>query len=185
MSGVAEAPGPLFGLRVVELASEHAAFAGKMLGDLGADVIVVEPPGGHASRAVGPFADDVADPERSLWWWHYNTVEARVVLDLDAARRRALPPPRRRGRHRPRGRATRRARHPALDHPDLRADNEELIWVSVTPFGAPVRAPRSPPPTSRCWPAAGRCGAAATTTTRCRRCAAAATRRSTSLCTSR
>ncbi len=47
--------GPLEGIRVVELASEHAAFAGKMLGDLGADVIVIEPPGGHPSRAYGPF----------------------------------------------------------------------------------------------------------------------------------
>ena len=75
--------GPLAGLRVVELASEHAAFAGKMLGDLGADVIVVEPPGGHPSRAYGPFVDDVADPERSLWWWHYNTSKRGVVLDLD------------------------------------------------------------------------------------------------------
>ena len=74
--------GALAGLRVVELASEHAAFAGKMLGDLGADVIVIEPPGGHASRAYGPFADDVEDPERSLWWWHYNTSKRGVVLDL-------------------------------------------------------------------------------------------------------
>ena len=65
--------GALDGLKVVELASEHAALAGKMLGDLGADVIVVEPPGGHASRRYGPFADDVDDPERSLWWWCYNT----------------------------------------------------------------------------------------------------------------
>ena len=73
--------GPLDGLRVVELASEHAALAGKMLGDLGADVIVVEPPGGHASRTYGPFADDVDDPERSLWWWNYNTSKRGVVLD--------------------------------------------------------------------------------------------------------
>ena len=51
--------GPLDGLKVIELASEHAALAGKMLGDLGADVVVVEPPGGHASRGYGPFADDV------------------------------------------------------------------------------------------------------------------------------
>ena len=84
VSDATEAPGPLDGLRVVELASEHAAFAGKMLGDLGADVIVVEPPGGHPSRAYGPFVDDVEDPERSLWWWHYNTSKRGVVLDLDS-----------------------------------------------------------------------------------------------------
>ena len=42
----------LDGLRVVELASDRAAYAGKLLGDLGADVIVVEPPGGHASQPI-------------------------------------------------------------------------------------------------------------------------------------
>jgi DNA-directed RNA polymerase specialized sigma24 family protein len=53
-----------------------------MLGDLGADVVVVEPPGGHASRGYGPFADDVEGPERSLWWWYYNTSKRSVVVDL-------------------------------------------------------------------------------------------------------
>ena len=47
-------PGALDGVRVVELASEHGAFAGKILADLGAEVIVVEPPGGHASRRSSP-----------------------------------------------------------------------------------------------------------------------------------
>src|SRR5206468_2663339 len=75
--------GALSGLRVVELASEHAAWAGKLLGDLGADVIVVEPPGGHPSRAYGPFLDDEAGPERSLFWWTYNTSKRSVVLDLE------------------------------------------------------------------------------------------------------
>jgi crotonobetainyl-CoA:carnitine CoA-transferase CaiB-like acyl-CoA transferase len=128
--------GPLEGLRVVELASEHAAFAGKMLGDLGADVIVVEPPGGHSSRAYGPFADDVDDPERSLWWWHYNTSKRGVVLDLDtsagadqfrvlaAAADIVLE-----------GEAPDALAVRHLDHRDLRTGHEELIWVSVTPFG--------------------------------------------------
>jgi crotonobetainyl-CoA:carnitine CoA-transferase CaiB-like acyl-CoA transferase len=128
--------GPLHGIRVVELASEHAAFAGKQLGDLGADVVVIEPPGGHPSRAYGPFADDVEDPERSLWWWHYNTSKRGVVLDLDsptgAVQFRALVA----GAdvvlegESPGSLAAR-----GLDHPDLRAGHEALIWVSVTPFG--------------------------------------------------
>jgi crotonobetainyl-CoA:carnitine CoA-transferase CaiB-like acyl-CoA transferase len=128
--------GPLFGLRVVELASEHAAFAGKMLGDLGADVIVVEPPGGHASRAYGPFADDVEDPERSLWWWHYNTSKRGVVIDLTtvegAAQFRTLAA---------RADIVLEGEPPdalaalGVDHPELRTEHEQLIWVSVTPFG--------------------------------------------------
>ena len=40
--------GPLSGLRVIELASEPAAYAGKLLADFGAEVLLVEPPGGHA-----------------------------------------------------------------------------------------------------------------------------------------
>ena len=75
--------GALSGLRVVELASQHAAWAGKLLGDLGADVIVVEPPGGHPSRGYGPFVDDEPGPERSLFWWNYNTSKRGVVLDLE------------------------------------------------------------------------------------------------------
>jgi benzylsuccinate CoA-transferase BbsE subunit len=134
----ADAPvaGPLEGLRVVELASEHAAWAGKLLADLGAETIVVEPPGGHPSRAYGPFADDEPGPERSLFWWYYNTSKRGVVLDLgrvdDAARFRALvaeadivlegEPP---------GRLS----NLGLDHGELRAEHPELIWVSVTPYG--------------------------------------------------
>ena len=77
--------GPLNGIRVVELSHEVSAWAGKVLSDLGADVIVVEPPGGSEQRRYGPFLDDEAGPERSLWWWTYNTGKRSVVLDLDTA----------------------------------------------------------------------------------------------------
>ena len=75
--------GFLDGVRVVELASESASFAGKLMADFGAEVILVEPPGGHNTRAYEPFLDDFAGPERSLWFWHYNTSKASVVLDLE------------------------------------------------------------------------------------------------------
>jgi crotonobetainyl-CoA:carnitine CoA-transferase CaiB-like acyl-CoA transferase len=140
---VAPRPGPLTGLRVVEVASEMAAFAGKLLADLGADVVLVEPPGGHRCRTYEPFVDDVVDPERSLWWWHYQTSKRSVVVDLGdevgRARFRRLvatadvvleaEPP---GALDARG----------VDHPDLRARHPRLVWVSVTPFGrtSPRRA---------------------------------------------
>ena len=76
---------PLDGLRVIELTSERCALAGKLLADMGADVIVVEPPAGSPMRAYEPFAGDDPDPERALWWWHYNTSKRSVVLDLDSA----------------------------------------------------------------------------------------------------
>jgi crotonobetainyl-CoA:carnitine CoA-transferase CaiB-like acyl-CoA transferase len=126
--------GALAGIRVLELAHERAAFAGKLLADMGADVIVVEPPGGSALRRWGPFVDDVPDPERSLAWWHYNTSKRGVVIDLEADAGRAqlrqlvaradlvleAEDP---GRLAERG----------LDYEDLA--RPELIWVSVTPFG--------------------------------------------------
>ncbi|WP_419842916.1 CoA transferase [Candidatus Poriferisodalis sp.] len=76
---------PLDGIRVVELTSERCALAGKLLADMGAEVIVVEPPGGSPMRVYGPFARDTPDPERALWWWHYNTSKRSVVLDVDEA----------------------------------------------------------------------------------------------------
>ena len=72
-------------MRVIEVASEHGAFAGKVLADLGAEVIVIETPGGHATRHFEPFFDDVPGPESSLWWWYYNTGKLSVTLDLDDA----------------------------------------------------------------------------------------------------
>ncbi|HEX3408112.1 MAG TPA: CoA transferase, partial [Caulobacteraceae bacterium] len=47
--------GALAGFRVIELANERIAFAGKLLADMGADVILVEPPGGDPARAYPPF----------------------------------------------------------------------------------------------------------------------------------
>src|SRR4030095_9426915 len=71
---------------VVGVASLWGAWAGKLLGDLGADVVVVEPPGGHATRGFGPFVGDEPHPDRSLWWWYYNTSKRSVVIDLDTPR---------------------------------------------------------------------------------------------------
>lgn len=135
-------PGPLAGLRVVELAGEWTAFAGKLLGDLGAEVTLVEPPGGSPCRWTGPFAGDEPHPERSLWWWHYQTSKRGVTADLDTPAGRAAflalveaadivlegePPG--------------RLADLAIDHPEVRADRPELLWVSVTTFGR--ASPRS------------------------------------------
>jgi crotonobetainyl-CoA:carnitine CoA-transferase CaiB-like acyl-CoA transferase len=126
----------LEGLKVVELASDRAAYAGKLLADLGADVIVVEPPGGASTRTYGPFVDDEPGPERSLWWWYYNTSKRSVVLDLTSAAGAAA------FGHLVAGADIVLEGEPpdalaalGLDHPRFRADRPDLIWVSVTPFG--------------------------------------------------
>jgi crotonobetainyl-CoA:carnitine CoA-transferase CaiB-like acyl-CoA transferase len=128
--------GPLDGLRVLELAHERTAFAGKLLADAGADVRLLEPRGGCAQRRHAPFVDDRPDPEGSLSFWHYNTSKRGITLDLDT----------------PRGQEVARA---LLARVDVVLEGEDpgrlaafdmdapwalerqpaLIWVSMTPFG--------------------------------------------------
>src|SRR5215467_1900598 len=74
--------GPLGGLRILELADETGQFCGKLLADLGADLVKIEPPGGEPCRHVGPFLDDIPHPERSLSFWYYNTSKRGITLDL-------------------------------------------------------------------------------------------------------
>ncbi len=85
-----EAKGPLSGLRVLELADEKGQFCGKLMADLGADLIKVEPPGGQSTRTVGPFFNDIPHPERSLSFWHYNTSKRGITLNLETADGRGL-----------------------------------------------------------------------------------------------
>ena len=85
-------PGPFAGLRVLELADETGQFCGKLLGDLGADVVKIEPPGGERSRHVGPFLDDIPHPERSLSFWYYNTSKRGITLNLETADGRGIFP---------------------------------------------------------------------------------------------
>ncbi len=69
--------------RVLDLSDERGQLAGLMLADLGADVILIEPPGGSHSRQVGPFVDGKEDdPDASLWFWSYNRKKRSCVLDL-------------------------------------------------------------------------------------------------------
>ncbi len=147
MSADGARPGPLAGLKVVELASELAAPAAKMLGDLGADVVVVEPPGGAATRSYGPFVGDVADPERSLFWWYYNTSKRGVVLDLDDAADR--------DRFRAlvagadvvvEGEVPGRLADLGISYADLAAVAPRVVWTTVTSYGS--QSPRSKEPST-------------------------------------
>jgi len=75
---------PLDGLRVVDLADEKGELCGRMLADLGADVVRVEPPEGARSRRLPPF-----HRETSLYFAYRNANKRSVALDLsaDAGRR--------------------------------------------------------------------------------------------------
>jgi crotonobetainyl-CoA:carnitine CoA-transferase CaiB-like acyl-CoA transferase len=126
----------LTGVRVIELASERIAFAGKLLADMGADVVLVERPSGDPARSYPPFLDDIPGPDRSLWWWHYHTSKRGVTLDLERADDResfkalvasadilleSEPEV--------------RLAKLGLDYGDLSRVRRDLIFVSMTPFG--------------------------------------------------
>ncbi len=84
------AAGPLAPFRVIDLTNELGQLAGRMLGDLGAEVIKVEPPGGDESRFIGPFRGDIVDPEYSLHWWTFNANKLSATLDLTSIRGQEL-----------------------------------------------------------------------------------------------
>ena len=125
----------LQGTRVVELASERIAWAGKLMGDMGADVILVETPGGERSRGYAPFADDEEGGE-SLYFWHYNTSKRSVVLDLErAAAKEAFLALVASADVLIESEAPGRLADLGLDYADLVRVKPDLIHVSVTPFG--------------------------------------------------
>src|SRR2546426_4400934 len=121
----------LDGTRVLDLTREPGFLAGKLLGDLGADVVKVEPPAGDPARRRPPFWGGVADPELSLLWLALNTSKRAVTLDLA----------------RPRGRKILldlvMGADVLLDTPDeaaigweeLRRQNPRLVHCVITPFG--------------------------------------------------
>lgn len=77
-------------IRVIEISGPETMMAGRILCDLGADVIVVEPPGGAAGRRLDPFLDDEPGLERSLAWHALNRGKRGITLDLAKADGRAL-----------------------------------------------------------------------------------------------
>ena len=80
------AAGPLQGIRVVEFAEMISGpYCGKLLADLGAEVIKVESPEGDPSRVYGPFPDTAAHPEQSALFLYANSSKRGIVLDLTTA----------------------------------------------------------------------------------------------------
>lgn len=81
--------GALEGLRIVEFTDEIGSYCGRLLADLGADVIKVEPPGGGRERNTPPYIHGTENPDTSLAFWVHNTSKKSVVLDLDTPEGRA------------------------------------------------------------------------------------------------
>jgi benzylsuccinate CoA-transferase BbsE subunit len=75
----------LKGCRALDLTDEKGFLCGKILADLGVDVIKVERPGGDPSRRIGPFLGDIGNPERSLYWYAYNSNKRGITLNIETA----------------------------------------------------------------------------------------------------
>ena len=124
----------LGGVRVLDLATSRSEMAGRVLADMGAEVIKVEPPWGTPSRNLAPFSDE--EPDRSLYWAAMGLGKRSVIIDLD-------------NEH---GRADFRALLGTADvliesfdpgtmagwelsYDEVKGEHPDLIYVSVTPYG--------------------------------------------------
>ncbi len=122
--------------RVLDLTDEKGLLCGKILGDIGADVIKIERPGGDRSRGVGPFYHDEPHPEKSLFWFALNTSKRGITLNLETVDGREIfmrlvkkadfvvesfPPGYLGGI--------------GLGYQDLEKINPGVIVISITPFG--------------------------------------------------
>ncbi len=122
--------------RVLDLTNERGLLCGQILGDLGADVIKVEPPSGSSARQLAPFFGNEPDIEGSLFWWAYNRNKRGITLDLTSLEGKQLL------------RRLVKTTHfliesdtpgtlaeLGLGYEDLASENASLIYVSITPFG--------------------------------------------------
>jgi crotonobetainyl-CoA:carnitine CoA-transferase CaiB-like acyl-CoA transferase len=128
--------GPLSGYRVLDIAGPLGLHCTKLLADMGADVLKIEPPSGDESRRIPPFKDDTPHPEKSLYFLHFNTNKRSITLDIE----------------KPDGRAIfldlvgkadvvlETARPGKMDelglgYQTLRDHNRGLVYAAITPFG--------------------------------------------------
>jgi len=128
----------LAGLKVLEYADlVSGPYCGKMLADLGAEVIKIERPGsGDRSRQLGPFPDDIPHPERSGLFLCLNANKLSITLNLEVTTGLGIfkelvkeadillennPP--------------KTMESLGLSYPSLEEINPKLIMTSITPFG--------------------------------------------------
>src|SRR5437868_6208085 len=121
----------LGGCRVLDLADLSGAVCGRILADLGADVVKVEPPGGEADRLTPPFVGEVENAERSIPWLAANVNKRGITCDLASPEGRAAF-----------ARLVRSARIVVESFPpglfgELGLDDalRDAIVVSITPYG--------------------------------------------------
>lgn len=71
--------------RVLDLADSKGAYCTKLLADLGADVIKIEPPQGDPTRSIPPFVDDIPHLEKSLYFLYRHANKRGITLDIETS----------------------------------------------------------------------------------------------------
>jgi len=126
----------LGGLRIIDMSGLAGQYCGKMFADLGADVILVEPPGGSPTRRDGPFLSAQAHHEMSLTFSYFNSGKRSIVLNLDTAggqmllRKLVSKSDLLIESERPGVMAARR-----LNYDSLVSEFSNIVMTSITPFG--------------------------------------------------
>ncbi len=126
----------LEGYRALDLTDEKGFLCGKILAELGVDVVKVEKPGGDDARMAGPFWHDQADPQKSLYWFAYNSSKRGITLSLETEDGKRL------------FRELVKTAHFVIEsfapgeldelglgYSELRKIKDDIILISITPFG--------------------------------------------------
>ena len=82
--------GALEGITVIEMCGARGHFMGKLMGDMGARVIKIEPLGGSIERQIGPFMHDEPHPDRSLFFWAHNTSKESLEINIETPEGQAV-----------------------------------------------------------------------------------------------
>lgn len=83
MSDANRSTSALAGLHVLDLTGRMGGYCGLLLANLGAEVLLIEPPGGDPMRREGPFKNDTPHAERSLSFAAYHSNKHGLVLNLE------------------------------------------------------------------------------------------------------
>lgn len=135
MSSNQEINSALLPYRILDLTEGGCMIGARLLAELGADVIKIEPPGGSPSR-VAPFYKDIPDPEKSLFWFAYNVNKRGITLDIKTVEGQELFKRLVRGAD-----VVMESLEPGfmtslgLGYRDLVTIKPDIIMTSITPFG--------------------------------------------------
>ena len=135
-SSLLDSNGALNGLRVLDLTGRMGGYCGLLLANLGAEVILIEPPAGDPMRSEGPFRDNVQHPEGSISFAAYHTNKRGIVLDLQTEEgRKTFCDLARRADVLMEDTAVGRLDGIGLGYESLRVINPALVMTSITGFG--------------------------------------------------